>query len=477
MSWTILTIALGLIGLEDHADRGLPNIVIVFTDDQGYGDVGVYGAEGFATPNLDRLALEGVRFTDWYVAQPVCSASRAALLTGCYPTRISIHGALGPAANHGIHPDEVTLGELCRSQGYATAIFGKWHLGHRPEFLPTRHGFDEYYGIPYSNDMWPGHPESPKIWGDLPTFDQEQVVGLNGPQERFTGDLTRRAVDFIERNARAQRPFFLYVPHPMPHVPLYRSERFAGSSEQGVYGDVIQEIDWSVGEILAALERAGVADDTLVIFTSDNGPWLSYGNHAGTTGPLREGKGTTFEGGVRVPCLMRWPGKIPAGSVVSEPLMTIDLFPTIAGLIGAELPAHPIDGLDAWPVIAGEPDARSPHEAYYFYYHDGHFEGLRAGRWKLHFPHGYRSMVAREPGADGKPGKYDYDVRTGLELYDLENDIGELEDVAAANPEVLERLLVLADDMRRRLGDKLTETTGTEVREPGRVPDIPGPHH
>jgi len=455
--------------IDSAPAQGPPNVVIVYADDLGYADIGVYGARGFTTPNIDALAAGGMRFTDFYVAQPVCSASRASLLTGCYPNRIGIHGALGPSNKHGIHADEVTLAELCRSRGYATAIFGKWHLGHHPQFLPTRHGFDEYYGIPYSNDMWPYHPENPEAWGDLPTIDGEEVVGLNTDQKKFTGDFTARAVDFIERSSEKGRPFFLYLAHPMPHVPLFCSDEFAGRTEQGLFGDVIEEIDASVGSVLAALEAAGAADNTLVVFASDNGPWLSYGNHAGSTGPLREGKGTTFEGGVRVPCVMRLPGRIAEGSVCTEPVMTIDVLPTVAAMIGAELPLHPIDGLDIGPLLSSESGARSPHEALFFYYRQGDLEAVRSGRWKLHFPHGYRSMLGRELGADGMPGKYDYSVRTGLELYDLEADIAESRDLAAAHPEVVQRLQALADGARARLGDRATGVEGTETREPGRL--------
>jgi arylsulfatase A len=443
-----------------------PNIVIVFTDDQGYGDIGVHGARGFTTPNIDRLAQDGVRFTDFYVAQPVCSASRAALLTGCYPNRVGISGALGPNAKHGLHSSEVTLAELCKSKGYATAIFGKWHLGHLPEFLPTRHGFDVYHGIPYSNDMWPFHPEGGS-WGDLPTFENEDVVGLNTDQSKFTGDFSARAAAFIDEHA--DEPFFVYVPHPMPHVPLHASVPFRGSSEQGMYGDVIQEIDAGLGTILAALDRNGLENDTLVIFTSDNGPWLSYGDHAGTTGPLREGKGTTFEGGVRVPFVARFPGRIRPGTTCCEPAMTIDLLPTIAGLIDAPLPEHTIDGLDIWPLLTLEPGATSPHDAFFFYYRKNELQAMRSGNWKLHFPHGYRSMHGREIGNGGTPGKYDYSVKTGLELYDLVTDIGESKNVAAEHPEVVYQLQLQADAMRAELGDTRVDTIGSGVREPGRI--------
>ncbi len=449
-------------------DPPRPNVVVVFCDDMGWGDLGVQGAEGYATPNLDRLAAEGVRFSDFYVAQPVCSASRAALLTGCYPNRIGIHGALGPSAKHGIHADETTLAEVCKAAGYSTAAYGKWHLGHHPQFLPTRHGFDDYYGIPYSNDMWPYHPESPKAWPDLPTMEDEEVVGLNTDQRRFTTDLASRAVDFIRREASAGRKFFCYLAHPMPHVPLSASARFRGTTERGLFGDVIAEIDDSVGAVLDALDRAGVADDTLIVFSSDNGPWLSYGDHCGSTGGFREGKGTTWEGGVRVPFLARWPGRIPAGAVQTEPMMTIDVLPTIASLLGVPPGERPIDGLDCWPLWTCEEGATNPHDAYFFYYHAGDLEAMRSGRWKLHLPHRYRTMAGQAPGSGGIPGRY-VQRATGLELYDLLDDPHETTDVAAAHPEVIGRLMGLVERERAALGDRLSGVTGSEVREPGRL--------
>lgn len=452
----VTAVACGALDADTVRRDGPPNVVVVFADDQGWADFGLQGAEGFATPNLDRMAREGVRLTDFYAAQPVCSASRAALLTGRYPNRVGIVGALGPSSANGIADEETTLAELCRARGYATAIFGKWHLGHRPEHLPTRHGFDVFHGIPYSNDMWPYHPESPDAWGDLPTIEDETVVGLNTDQRRFTGDITERAVRFVDEQVALGRPFFLYVAHPMPHVPLHASAAFEGRTARGLYGDVIEELDASLGRILDALERGGVARDTLVIYTSDNGPWLSYGDHAGSAGPLREGKGTTFEGGVRVPFVARWPARIPAGIVSSEPAMTIDVLPTVARAIGAELPPLPLDGRDLGPLLAGEPGARSPHEALFFYYHANDLEAVRSGRWKLHFPHGYRTMRGRAPGSGGQPGQYDYGVRTGLELYDLVADVGETRDLAAERPDVVARLTALADAMRADLGDDLT---------------------
>jgi arylsulfatase A-like enzyme len=441
-----------------------PNIVIVFADDLGYGDLGCFGATGYETPHLDGMAAEGLKFTSFYVAQAVCGASRAALLTGCYPNRLGMLGAPSHASRQGIHEREMLLSELVKQQGYATAVFGKWHLGHQHPFLPLQHGFDEYFGLPYSNDMWPFHPESGSRFPDLPLIEGNDVAiaaVTSEQQTQLTTWYTERAVSFIDRHH--DQPFLLYVAHSMPHVPLHVSGRFKGHSERGLFGDVIEEIDWSVGEILAALSRHDLDERTLVIFTSDNGPWLSYGNHAGSAGPLREGKGTTWEGGVRVPCIMRWQGQIPAGGICDELAATIDLFPTIAGLAGASLPEHPIDGLDIWPLMSGRPDARTPHEAYYYYW--GHaLEAVRSGDWKLHFPHDYRSLTG-EPGRDGRPGGYSQ-AHTDLALYNLREDVGETNDVAASHPDVVERLQALAEKAREQLGDSVTNRTGSGYRAP-----------
>jgi len=458
---TVLALLLWLaVGHHAHAATARPNVVLIFCDDMAYADIGPFGSKT-PTPNLDRLAKEGIRFTDFYVGQPVCSASRAALLTGCYPNRVSIQGALGPAARHGINRDEVTLAEILKARGYTTAIYGKWHLGHHAEFLPTRHGFDEYFGLPYSNDMWPKHPTAK--FPDLPLIEGEKTIELNPDQSRLTTWYTEHAVNFIERNK--DRPFFLYVPHSMPHVPLFVSDKFKGKSGRGLYGDVIMELDWSVGEILNALKKHGLDEKTLVIFTSDNGPWLSYGNHAGSHGPLREGKMTAFEGGLRVPCLMRWPGKIPAGQVCRELAATIDVLPTIAKLAGGELPRHRIDGKDIWPLMSGKRGARTPHDAF-FYYWGEELQAARSGKWKLHFPHSF--STPEPPGADGAPGKM-VTRQIGQELFDLENDIGETTNVADKHPDVVRRLQALADKCRDDLGDSLTKRTGKGVRPPGRL--------
>jgi arylsulfatase A len=452
--------------LTTKSDTTPPNVVIIFADDLGYGDLGCYGAKGFETPHLDRMAREGLRFTDFYSAQAVCSASRAALLTGCYPNRVGILGALGTDSKVGLSDREKTIASLLRDKGYATAIFGKWHLGALPRFLPTRHGFDEYFGLPYSNDMWPRDPASKTVpYSTLPLLRGEEVVERNPDQSQLTLWYTERAVRFIEANQA--RPFFLYVPHSMPHVPLHVSAKFRGKSARGLYGDVIAELDWSVGEILAALKKHGLDGRTLVVFASDNGPWLSYGNHGGSAGPLREGKGTTWEGGVRVPCVVRWPGRLPAGAVCREPAMTIDLLPTIVNFTGAAMPTNQIDGKDLGPLLTGRPGVKSPHEALYFYW-DRHLQALRSGKWKLHFPHSYRTLAGKPGGADGKPAAYSQGS-TPLSLYDLESDPGETTDVAGRHPEVVKALEKLAETAREDLGDSAAGRRGTGVRPPGKA--------
>lgn len=473
----LLTLAaLPLTHAAPAADRP-PNFVIIFIDDMGYADIGPFGADAYKTPNLDRLAKEGRVFTDFYVSQAVCSASRASLMTGCYNVRVGILGALGPQSRNGIAAREVTLGEIAKQRDYATACFGKWHLGHHPQFLPMQNGFDEYFGLPYSNDMWPHHPgvrhlpmpERLKKWPHLPLIDGNAVkiaeVG-DAEQAQLTTWYTEHAVDFIDRNK--SKPFLLYVPHSMVHVPLYVSEKFRGKSGAGLFGDVVMEVDWSVGQIVDALRRNGIDRDTCVIFTSDNGPWLSYGDHAGSAKPLREGKGTMFDGGCRVPCVMWWPGKIPAGTVCREPAMTIDILPTIAGLIGAKLPDHKIDGLDIWPLISGQEGARSPHEALYFYW-GASLEAVRSGNWKLHFPHKFRTLAGRPAGSGGIPADYQTG-EIGLSLFDLENDPAETTDLAAKHPDTVRRLETLADQIRGDLGDAAKKMKGPGVRESDRLP-------
>ncbi|MEA2063086.1 MAG: sulfatase [Gemmatimonadota bacterium] len=456
----------GCTGGKEAVETGRkPNFVVIFCDDQGYADVGCFGAEGFETPHLDRMAGQGVRFTDFHASTAVCSASRASLLTGCYPERVGILGALFPESKIGISSEEETIAEILKNQGYATAIYGKWHLGDAPRFLPTRHGFDHYFGLPYSNDMWPKHPTIGDQFTPLPLIEGEETICYLNDQRYLTTWYTERAVKFIETNK--EQPFFLYVPHSMPHVPLYVSDKFKGKSEQGLYGDVIMEIDWSVGQILSKLEELGLDENTLVIFTSDNGPWLSYGDHAGSTGPLREGKGTMFEGGMREPCIMRWPGKIPAGSVCTELATTMDILPTLTKLAGGTLPAHKIDGHDIWPLMTAETGVKTPTDVYYCYY-GGELQAVRSGKWKLHFPHGYRTMAGRPGGTGGLPEPYSQ-AKIGLELFDLENDVSETVNVADKHPEVVKRLQALGEQAREDLGDKLTGRQGRGVREPGRI--------
>lgn len=457
-----LTIPAPLLAAPATPDR--PNVVVIFCDDLGYADLGCFGATDYATPNLDRMAAEGARFTDFYVATAVCSASRAALLTGSYHERVGIRGALGPKTSVGLSHAETTMAEMFRSAGYATGMAGKWHLGARPSQSPIHHGFDEFLGLPYSGDMWPHHPEHPEGYPKLPLIegDRTAIADVTAEiQKSLTTRFADRAVDFIGRNK--DRPFFFYLAPNMPHVPLFVRDDNAGKSGAGAYGDVIREIDEAVGSILAALLDAGIDDKTLVVFTSDNGPWLSYGDHGGSAGPLREGKGTSYEGGVRVPFLARWPGRIPAGLVQRQPAATIDLLPTFAAIVGAEPPALPIDGLDIRPLLFGEPDARSPHEGLFFYYGAGELQAMRSGKWKLMFPHETRTMQGQPPGRGGTPGKY-RPLAVGLELYDLDSDVGETNNLAAQHPEIIARLQQTADAMRARLGDRLTGQAPAEVR-------------
>jgi len=455
-------------GQSQQASGGVskdkPNVVIIFCDDVGYADIGVFGAKGYETPNLDRMAAEGVKFTDFYAAASSCTPSRAALMTGCYPQRVGLPNVIGPQATIGISDREQTIAETLKPLGYATACYGKWHLGHHPKFLPTRHGFDDYFGLPYSNDMWPKHPTN-RSFPDLPLIEGERILEYNPDQTQLTTWYTERAVRFIEKSK--DQPFFLYVPHSMAHVPLFVSDKFKGKSERGLYGDVMMEIDWSVGQILSTLKRLDIDERTLVIFCSDNGPWLSYGEHAGLATPLREGKGTSFDGGHREPTVMRWPGRIPAGIVCNEPASTMDILPTVAKLTGAKLPAHRIDGKDIWPLISGAPGAKSPHEAF-FYYRSFALEAVRSGKWKLHLPHNYRTLAGRQGGTGGQPAKYEQG-KIGPALFDLAGDIGEQHDVSARHPAIVKRLMALADQMRRDIGDSAKKMMGKNRRPPGRL--------
>lgn len=422
-----------------------PNFVIIFTDDQGYQDVGCFGSPSIRTPNLDRMAAEGMRFTDFYVAASVCSPSRAALLTGCYPPRVGITKVLFPRDNIGLNPNEVTIADVLKGRGYTTACVGKWHLGHLREFLPTSNGFDSYLGIPYSNDMdgvegkdknldraWRQKDYSP--W-NVPLMRNEEIVERPADQTKLIERYTDEAVQFIHKNKN--KPFFLYLPHTMPHIPLFVSDEFYSEDVKRAYTTTIEQIDFSIGRVLSALKEAGVDNKTLVIFTSDNGPWLSKKHHAGCALPLRDGKFSTYEGGMREPCIMRWPGRIPTGKVCSQMCGTIDLLPTFARLAGAKAPTdRVIDGKDIWPLMAGTPRATSPHEAF-FYYRGTNLEAVRSGQWKLRR------------------------VKKATELYDLNADIGEKNNRADQHPEIVKRLTEMMEKFDRRLK--------ASARPPGRV--------
>lgn len=465
---TLRCILLALAPLLAPAATDLPNFVVILADDMGYGDLGVQGHPYIRTPHLDRMAAEGLRFTDFY-AQPFCGPARAALLTGTYPPRNSLMFNHIPRARTGIHPNEITIAELLRDRGYATAMLGKWHLGDAPEFLPTRNGFDSYYGLPYSNDMWPFHPkivrrpdEGPRMaytrerteytgyaqsdetyppdwFPPLPLMENESVIEHNPRQELLTEAYADRAIEFIRANP--DRPFFVYIAHAMPHVPLFRGRAFRDRSLRGLYGDVIEEIDFHAGRILETLKELGLDERTLVIFTSDNGPWAGYGIDAGSAGLLRGSKGSVFEGGIRVPAIFRWPGRIPAGLVTSEIASIMDIFPTLAALSGGEPPRdRTIDGRDLQPHWA-RPGKASGHETIYFFEggyrykaeegppkNDPQFRAVRSGPWKLH--------LSTEPGeAEGSvtivPG----------DLYQLHWDPSESRNVAEKHPDVVKRLV------------------------------------
>ncbi|HOO98617.1 MAG TPA: sulfatase [Bacteroidales bacterium] len=460
--------------------QSTPNIILILMDDMGYGDIGRTGSNQYDTPNLNRLANQGMQFTWYYCPQAVSSASRAGLMTGCYPNRIGISGALMPWAQNGINPEETTIAEMLKTKGYSTGIIGKWHLGHHHEFLPLQHGFDEYYGIPYSNDMWPvdfdGVPihlkdtTSNKMkYPVLPLIEGNEKVGevpdLAG-QDKLTTDYTEHAVNFIERHKKEH--FFLYLPHSMVHIPLGVSDKFRGKSKQGFYGDVMMEVDWSVGEIMKALKKNGLEKNTLIIFTSDNGPWLNFGNHAGTTGGLREGKGTSWEGGQRVPCIMRWPGVIPAGDVCNQLASSIDILPTLAAITGAPLPDKKIDGVNIFPLMTGDKSA-SPRREFYYYYQQNNLEAVQRDFWKLILPHNGRTYRDKKPGADGWPGPTGTEKISEPELYDLRRDPGEWYNVADYYPEKVNELLELAEEARKDLGDNLTKTPGANRRKAGSI--------
>lgn len=458
---TFTAVSLGMTACEnktvapDHV-----NFVLINFDDAGLGDFSHTGAIGYKTPNIDRMALEGMRMTNFHAVQPISGASRAGLLTGCYPNRIGFAHAPNPGCPYGISDKEETIAEVLKKGDYATAIFGKWHLGDAEKFLPLQHGFDEWYGLPYSNDMWPYHPK----WKfpDLPTYEGNQILGYNLDQTNLTTDYTTRSVEFIRENKDS--PFFLYLAHAMPHVPLAVSDKFKGKSEQGLYGDVMMELDWSVGEVVKTLEELGLSHNTLVILTSDNGPWIAYGNHAGSTAGLREAKATTFNGGLRVPCIAYWKGTIPAGTICERLASNIDILPTFAQIAGTPLPDHKIDGVSMVPLLK-DPDTAPVRDALCLYYQNNSLEAVTDGSYKLVFPHDY--LAYAQPGNDGQPGEMIARKVEEKELYDMRRDPGERYNVLSLHPGIVEKLEAAAERCRAKLGDDLTGQKGSERRVPG----------
>jgi arylsulfatase len=447
----------------------LPNIIIIYIDDMGYGDVSPYNDQITYTPNFQWLADNGITLTDFYVSQAVCSASRTSLLTGCYSNRLGIHGALFPNSKIGLNPAEITIADMLKAKGYNTKAIGKWHLGSRPEFMPTKQGFDEYYGIPYSNDMWPNNTNI--NFPPLPLIENETMIHAINEQSWFTERFTEKALDFISANR--SKPFFLYLAHPMPHVPIYVSEKFKGKTGKGLYADVIAELDWSVGEIVKRLKKLKLEENTLVIVASDNGPWLPFGNHAGITNGLRESKGTSWEGGVRTPCLMYWKGKLSKGVKVNTPIMNIDILPTIAYLTSSKLAEKPIDGMNIWSVLKNDDKDKEfvSERPLFIYYNTNELQAMRWKNWKLYFPHTYNSMDGIMPGNDGKRAQTKQVKLDWMELYDLNSDKGEKVNVASKFPEIVSQMNAMADEMRKRIGDSLKGIQGSENREPGRIAD------
>jgi arylsulfatase A-like enzyme len=452
-----------------------PNVIIILMDDMGYGDIEPYGMTAVPTPHFNQLAAEGMRFTHYNVGQPICTASRAALLTGCYPNRIGMHGAIGPLSNEALNPSEETLAFLLKKAGYRTAMIGKWHLGRKPPFFPIHYGFDSFYGLPYSNDMWPRDIHGNKItdtanarykWPELVLYNGDTAVDTirsYAQQEQLTTLYTEHAVSFIKANRN--RPFFLYLAHSMTHVPLAVSDKFKGKSELGLFGDVIMEVDWSVGQIMKALDETGIARNTLLIVTSDNGPWLNFGDHAGSSGGFREGKSTTFEGGTRVPLIVRWPAKIKPGSINSHLMTNMDWLPTIAAVAGAPLPKKRIDGINFLPSITT--GAPSPRQVFYYYFKTNELQAVRYKHWKLVLPH-VSSSYKLLHGKDGRGGKIAH-VPVPMALYDLAHDPGEAYDVQELYPDIKQKLLQLADSARDDLGDDLTGKPGRNRRPAGHI--------
>jgi arylsulfatase A len=438
--------------------EGKPNVIIIFTDDQGYGDLGCFGSTKIKTPHIDRMAQEGCRFTSFMVGSPVCSPSRAALLTGCYPKRVGLHkGVLLPDSTIGLNPDEYTIADHLKAQGYATACFGKWHLGHHKETLPQQNGFDVYYGIPYSNDM--NHPDDTKtleggkiLWSNAdilwtnqetavtqwntPMVEGDTIIEVPTDQRTVTRRYTDRAIDFVKKNQ--DKPFFIYLAHAMPHVPLYVPKDSYDPNPTNAYTCVIEHLDAEVGRLLDTLRELGLDKNTTVIFTSDNGPWSYLGHHAGSAGPLRGCKSETWEGGLRVPCVMWAPGRIPAGTACDQLASTLDLLPTIAALVGSTLPRdRTIDGLDLSALLT-DPKAKTPRDEFLYYSNKGNLDGIRQGTWKL-----LRRKAPRKRGAP----KDNKDPEFNNLLFDLSTDLGEKHNLADKNPDLVKALIKRMEEL------------------------------
>ena len=425
----------------------LPNVVIFFTDDQGYGDVGCFGAKGFATPNLDQLAKEGLKLIDFYVAATVCTPSRAALLTGSYPKRNGLHKAvLYPDSDTGLSPNEYTIAEMLKAKGYHTGMVGKWHLGHHQKFMPNAQGFDYYYGVPYSNDMDSYYYQDRDFQSPpLPIYLNTQQIESGPDQDYLTKRFTEKATEYIKRQKAS--PFFLYVAHVMPHVPLHVSPAFKGVSKDGIYGDVISEIDWSAGEIIKTLKEEGLFENTIFIFTSDNGPDGRNRELCTSAGPLRGMKATTWEGGQRVPAIITWPERIPANTTSDQFVTALDIMPTVAAIIGADMRrGNKMDGRDIYSFLKDPQNTAPSEDPFYYYAKNGTIEAVRKGKWKLH--------LSKSKGWDHqKNGAF------SKELYDLKKDIGESENVIEQHPVIARELERLARDFDKRL-DKETRPIG-----------------
>ena len=465
----VLVMLLGEFCISDAADgEERPNVVFVLVDNLGYGDIGCFGSTLHRTPNIDRLASEGVRLTSFYSAAPVCTPSRASFLTGCYPRRVGMHvdyngtQVLMAVSSRGLNPEEHTIAELLKEQGYATACFGKWHLGDQPPFLPRRHGFDEFFGLPYSEDMGEREATQFRVAAPpLPLLEGETVIEAPVDPSQLTRRFTERAVAFIKENR--ERPFFLYLPHTMPGSTResFASERFKGKSANGTYGDVVEELDWSTGEVLRALEENAIDNRTLVMWTSDNGPSLRKDVPHGSVGPLHGWGYSTDEGGMRMPFVARWPGRIPAGIVSDELTTAMDLMPTVVKLAGGEVPTdRVIDGHDIWPILSGRPEAKSPYEAFHYYFL-GQLQAVRSGKWKLYLPLEEKWDRRRWSNRVCDPGE--------LKLIDLNADLDEEKNLAGEHPDVVERLTGYAERAREELGD--IGRTGTGQRPAGHYPN------